>query len=318
MASVNLLLHESNTTNGTSFTTSGTATPTANAVVLLFIRATNATSATVSDSQAHTWTQLRENAATSTTAVYWTKENASPVAFTITIDCGVDSADGFHVAIVEVPNGDSADPIRQSSPFDSGLAAEAPNITFATSPLAANICIGMVCNLTNPAGITPPTNWTELVDSGHAIPAQGIELAWDIGETSTIITWGASASAWNAVAVEVRLPTIIAEPSSFTLTGNATGLKIARKLIGSVEAFTLTGISTNLQVARKLLTSVGSFTLTGLNTGFKIDRKLLTALGEFTLTGSTVNLIYSSAVATIKSTSMLAAQHIRRVIRRGR
>jgi len=114
-------------------------------------------------------------------------------------------------------------------------------------------------------------------------------------------------------------PTMIAEPGSFTLTGNAAGLRVARRLTASTGTFVLTGNDTTLtysggggpthytltadtgtfvltgnaaalRVARRITASPGGYTLTGNAAGLRVARQLIAQTGSYTLTGRAAGL----------------------------
>jgi hypothetical protein len=75
--------------------------------------------------------------------------------------------------------------------------------------LTGNPGIGYVHNASNPAGITPRTNWTERMDSGYATPVAGIEvMSRNNGETGSTISWGGtSLTAFSAGVIELDAST---------------------------------------------------------------------------------------------------------------
>lgn len=118
--------------------------------------------------------------------------------------------------------------------------------------------------------------------------------------------------------------TLTADVGTFSLTGNVTALKAARKIATTVSTFTLTGISAGLTAQRKLAATVGtfaltgidatltytpvaasytltadagSFALTGVNTILTAQRKIAPAVGTFALSGIAVTLKADRSIA---------------------
>lgn len=89
--------------------------------------------------------------------------------------------------------------------------------------------------------------------------------------------------------------TLTAEPGTFTLTGQATGLRAARQLAAAAGTFTLTGNAAGLIRGYPLAAGTGTFVLTGQAAALRADRKLTAATGAFTLTGVAADLIYTPA-----------------------
>lgn len=87
--------------------------------------------------------------------------------------------------------------------------------------------------------------------------------------------------------------TLTASVGAFTLTGNATGLKAARKLVGTTNSYALTGNAAGLRRGMRLAASVGAFTLTGVAAGLRAARVLQASVGTYALTGNAAGLTYA-------------------------
>lgn len=73
--------------------------------------------------------------------------------------------------------------------------------------LTTNPLVGMVNGGVNPQAITPPASWTEVLDTGYAVPTEGIEVvSRDSGETNSTITWGSTntAAQHSSIVVEIE------------------------------------------------------------------------------------------------------------------
>ncbi len=97
----------------------------------------------------------------------------------------------------------------------SGAASTTPAATFAAACLTANPTVVYCYNTTQPAGLTPPTSWTEMADTGHVLPNRGLESALrDSGFTGTTVTWGGtSATAHGEIIVELDTSAVAAADS---------------------------------------------------------------------------------------------------------
>jgi len=115
--------------------------------------------------------------------------------------------------------------------------------------------------------------------------------------------------------------TLALSPSAYTLTGQATGLRAARKLTAASGGHTLTGQAielrkgyhlamdagsyavsgqaVGLKAARTLTTQTGVYSATGNVTGLQVDRHLAAAAGTYSLTGNTVELQPSATTYTL-------------------
>ncbi len=82
--------------------------------------------------------------------------------------------------------------------------------------------------------------------------------------------------------------------TSFSLTGNDTGVRYNRLISNTTGAFTFTGTNTGAYYGRVMPLVVGAFTFTGNLVSFNSQPILQANLGSFTLTGGTAQLIYGS------------------------
>lgn len=138
--------------------------------------------------------------------------------------------------------------VQVNGKSDQASGAPAPNPAFAAAAQTFNAVMGAVANSTNPAGMTPPSGWTETAaaDTGYATGAvTGLESCFrNSGETGTTITWGSnSASISASIILELAFAIVNTEtgagiigmsgggvsevvsphtPTTYTKTGHAT------------------------------------------------------------------------------------------------
>ena len=93
--------------------------------------------------------------------------------------------------------------IRQSSGQEN-QASGTPSVTLGLAALVANALVGVVCNATNAATMTPPSGFTEVSDAGYTNPPTGFEVAVvNSGFSSNTVTWGNGSSAFCSVVLEL-------------------------------------------------------------------------------------------------------------------
>lgn len=80
-----------------------------------------------------------------------------------------------------------------------------PTLTFDATTNTNNPIVLAVLGEDNPAGVTPPTGFTEADDTGWATPTTGIEVCWDdSGNTATLFSWsGGALTDHNEVGLEL-------------------------------------------------------------------------------------------------------------------
>lgn len=198
------------TTNATTYA-SGSFTPAAGDFIGVFVHVSgNVQVPTMTDSQNLGFTLIGPGAfdAASANGIFFfaSCQAAANSAMTVTFSCVGATASGAVVNPIRVSGmtkfGGFA--VRQHTE-SSNNASSTPTITFGSTPLTTNPCLGVIANSTNAATMTAPTSWTEVADVGYATPTTGLEsVGITNGFTSTGVTWGSSsASAWGGIIVEL-------------------------------------------------------------------------------------------------------------------
>lgn len=169
---------------------SGSAAVTSSANGITFSRIRTATRASVDDVHLFVADQLVP---------------ASPVAMTVSMAPGAAATGciGWVHAIVGLTRA-GATAVRGSA-GSANAAAVAPTSSLPAAALTANLVATYTWNATNPAGMTPPTSFTEpVIDVGYATPVRGGSYAVRAsGHTAAAVTWGStSATASANIAVE--------------------------------------------------------------------------------------------------------------------
>lgn len=117
---------------------------------------------------------------------------AGAVLHTVTHAQGATNGGGLMVAEVTGMTRAGLAAIRQM--VNVGSASGTPGPSLPDAVLTSNGVVGMVFNARNPATLTPPTSFTEIIDDGYNTPATGIEIVRaNSGITATTITWGSDA-----------------------------------------------------------------------------------------------------------------------------
>lgn len=83
---------------------------------------------------------------------------------------------------------------------------------------------------------------------------------------------------------------LAAEPGSFSLAGQAAGMRVAHLLSADAGTFVLGGQAAGLSAARQLIADAGAFDLQGHGVAFETAGQLAAGTGAFVLTGEAVAL----------------------------
>jgi len=195
-----------------TYTTGNVGQATNDLLVAFAIVTATADAGAMADSQGGGWTQITTAVKNASADKLWCFirnalcPNTDPL--TVTMDVTGDNGTGCIIFVVRVSGMSrvGANAALQSAIQSNQAGATTPAPVFPASALTGNPTLGFVANATNPAGMTPPVSWNELVtDVGYATPTTGGEyVTRDSGFTGTTITWGStSASAFGDIIVEL-------------------------------------------------------------------------------------------------------------------
>lgn len=113
---------------------------------------------------------------------------------------------------------------------------------------------------------------------------------------------------WFGFPAGAQQYSLTAAQGSFSLTGQAAGLRADRKLSAAQGSYTLTGQPAGLLQGRALAASLGSYALSGQAAGLFAQRRLSAAQGNYALTGQAAALVKSRLLAAGQGTYALSGQ----------
>lgn len=233
--------------NATTPNTSGAFTPASNDLLVVGACVRNSTDAAptlTSSVGGDTYTLVAAsptlfNTSANKLYVFVADQLATASSQTLTFNTPNDSgvATVIMVARVSGMSRTGTDAILQTStPDENNASGQTPTAPFGSNVDTNNVTLGFLCNNSNPATVTNPTNWTEQADVGSAAPLGGEYVSRNSGFASTTITWGSTfGSAGGAVAVELDTssagvavnftsgPTVAAAANGYTISGTLNG-----------------------------------------------------------------------------------------------
>lgn len=209
-ATITLGIQTCSTSNAATYAT-GSFTPAAGDLLLVVACASDTQATATASSSVGTTLKsvLLASYATNTHRGYSfiATERSSATSQTVTLDVTGDNATGACVSVARVAGmgwtGDRA--IRQSGRQQNQAGGGTPAVALSHAARLVNPIIGLLCNNTNPSGMTPPSGFAERADNGYGTPATGQEWASiDSGMTIENVTWGStSASTFGSIAIEL-------------------------------------------------------------------------------------------------------------------
>lgn len=130
-------------------------------------------------------------------------------------------------------------------------------------------------------------SWTTNVLGCAAVIATFIPAAG--GSYSLTAAQGSYALTGQAVGVRAARK-LVAAQGNYTLTGQAVALLRKYTLAAVKGDYTLTGQAATLLAPRRLAADFGTYALTGIAQALRVSRKLVAAVGNYTLTGIATGL----------------------------
>jgi len=193
-------------TDGTTFQ-SALFTPAAGDYLIAFVVGSETTTTGVFDSdQTLNWELVYSTVSNSVNMlmVYASRLPAAATSGRVYWDCPDDPATACIIAVARVAASDGGY-IRQISPLGTGAASSQPSITFSNNCLTGNSVLFFATNLSSPFGANKPAGYTLLGSSSSTLPNSAVHTSSkNSGEVGvTITTTGTSATAWNAIALEI-------------------------------------------------------------------------------------------------------------------
>ncbi len=285
---------------GATPNTSGAFTPASSDLLVVMVQAASSVDtgvgALTSSVGGFTFSLVGTDVAGATDTIYCYVSDAlvsSATSQTVTWTPVSDAATGTVIAVYRVSGitRTGASAIRQSDGNHNGSSTN-PTVTFPAACLTGNPTILALINASNPAGVDPPTGWTENAagDVGYNSPTAGLEIcARDSGYTGTGPGWATnSATAWATFGVEVDTSAagVTRDPGlgAATLAGLAPSMD---KGIGpGLGALTLAG--TVSVVDRGMPMQVSALTVSGLAPS--MDKGIGPGLGTLAITGLSAEL----------------------------
>jgi hypothetical protein len=292
------LVETASTANATSYATAS-YTPTANRGLLAWVAAyATLDPAPTFTGNGLTWTleAIRTlGAPAHSICLFSALSGSSPSTGAGTFDCAADPATGAVIHVVEIDGCDLTDFTTQTA-VNGGTSGVTPSATFAGSTASNAAVVAYLANTTNPAGVTEPSGFTELMDTGFDTPASGGQMSYAASPGAiTTVTWGSnSASIWATHIVEVKAgqPIILRQiqaltPGTLTFTGQTVNVgTVTTAQVSTPGALTLTGQTVLLRQTQAL--GAGAVTFAGQSVG--IMRTVPVTAGALTLAGQAVAL----------------------------
>lgn len=253
----------------------------------------------IADSRGNTYAGDETQAAGARRTALWSSKLATALQSgdTITVTHGAASAARAAAAGYD-PN------TVGTSWFDVGQqtngtgVGSAPTVTASgTLAQATELVWGAAIHADGPDTTTQPASWTEVLDAStgnntHSAAYKQVAATTaptydpDFASVSSV-AWGAAVAAYKLSAAAY---TLTASVGSFTLSGQAAGLKAGRKVAAGTGSFSLSGQPAGLRATRAVAAGVGSYALTGIPAGLAAARRVAAAAGSFILTGADADL----------------------------
>ena len=278
----------------TSGTKTVTATPAVNdLIIIITAHSGNTSTAAPTDNQTggtYTLVNTAVKATSADTMKVWVRDNLISSATSTVFTHAPGTTTGGGLVVIDAQGMDKAgsSAIVKSAIQSNQAANGTPAPVFGSAVNTQNAVIGAVFNASNPAALTPRTNFSELYDSGYNNPSTGLEVISDnSGETGTTMTWGGtSATAFASVVVELEAS--VTHDTTGALTGQiGSVVGSANHSANHTTTGTLTGQdSTIVGSATRSTAHSTSGTLTGQGSAINGDADRESAIVAHTTEGT--------------------------------
>lgn len=304
--------------DASSYTHGSSYTPTANSLQVIFVGATATVAASPTISGGSGWTTAPTlqptkgtwNGGANTIYCFVGLAGASPGSFTPVFDCTGDAATGCTMSFFEITGAATSSYVVQMAAINSVIGAN-PTFTFGSALNTNNAYCAVICNTANPATITPPTSWTETVDSGHTSPTTGVWAGYRAGgETGTTITATKASSTHGGLAIEIAVsnpnktiqPAVLSTPSSLQTSVRKVA-KAPSTLVGTPAA---QAPVPSLKKAPSVLVSSPALQAPTVHADNKQAPSVISAVSSLQAAGKTV----AKALAVLSVSAVLNAPNV--------
>lgn len=241
---------------------------------------------------------------------------ASPSSMTVTVDVTGDAGSGANIAVLRVQGmqrtGTAA--VRQATALTNVVGTGgAYDLGFAAATLSSNIVILSLANNSNPAGITPPTGFTETHDIGYDTPSAGLEVCYDLTGGYTTRTFGSTSATIgtaNGIELDTSAPSGATDVDLTPSTETDTAQTVARGKARVLSPATQT--DTAVTVARVKARAAAPAAET--DTTVTVSRVKARTLGQATETDTAVVVgrVSTRALAAVSETDTVVSQGARK------
>jgi hypothetical protein len=295
--------------------TTGTISPTANALVVVVFTLTGGAADTIAHSATDTstsgltmgsWSVLNAAPAAATsvsTHVFYAIAGGTPGSGTITVTAPGGTFTDGKIGVFEVTGADTTTPVVGDASW-TGVGNAAPSVTLSATPNAADLIIGAAGIRNDSDGMTPGTNFTELWDVGTTNPSASTMVEYDTGSTSTTVDLSGASTVYGS------LIGFIIKPGS-GLTSVTSSLSTTWKVDGQITSTRATTWHTTATVTATRATTwhvTTTVTATRATTWHTLAARTNTrattwnVVGQVTATRSTTYHVLSTRTATRATT----------------
>lgn len=235
----------------------------------------------------------------------------SPSASAVTID--INYVDTGVFELFELSGVDTSGTVTNAFGVDGseyGYDLEPWTATLAAFSAATNMtfCVGIQVDA------TPTFTWDGNLTTGtlRQLGNWAQQCAWVDSEDNTVAFNSENFKNGFIWATEIKAAsgsyTLVAAQGSYSLTGQAAGLRASRSLTAAQGSYSLNGQAATLRKSYPLVAAQGSYSLTGQPAGLAVARVITAAQGSYALTGIAANLVYGKTLAAEQGTYSLSGQ----------
>lgn len=201
----------------------------------------------------------------------------------------------------------------------SGTTLTATTPTTGQANAVAIACFTAATGSSSSNISNPPTNWSSIGVENNSPAIIGAQHSYRIlSSISTYAaTWNWTGSTQAAVAVIAVYKeaggasyTLGAAQGSYSLSGQATGLRLARRITAAQGSYSLSGQAALLKRSYPLVAAQGSYSLSGQAAVLRLARKISAAQGAYALSGQSAGTVRGLRITAAQGAYSLTGQDV--------
>jgi len=220
-------------------------------------------------------------------------ESVPTGAQTVTVTILTDGGSNIYGTSISLTAAADTSVLGTNNSINSSSSAN-PSSTLALGSVSAFVAMAFRSGQGAVSGITPLTNWTDILEVDDGAETGGTYRYNIIGSTDVTVGWTQTADDAVALAVAIREgapKTITAGAGSYAITGTAATPKLARKIAADAGSYAVTGATASFSRGQSVVAGAASYAIGGADASLKHGKAVVAGGGSYAVTGTNAALL---------------------------